>query len=486
MRCLYITQEYAPLFTEGGLGLTSRALPGALQQQRGIPHDLVMPYYPWLLDRSGCRTELVCTLGELAVAGVSARAEVWRLLGHDGPCDIYLIRADPWYDRGGIYRDARYQEFGDARERAAFFGICVARWLAERGNPYDVVHGNDWQSGPALAHLRADRSTRKPALLMHVHSAVHQGPVTGDLARLGLPESLLTDLRRAAPEEASLLLLGLLAADRAVTCSPTYAREMKAAYATSPLGRALVRCDLTGIVAGIDQDLWNPAATDAGTALYSSADVEEGKHRNRRLLRDRMGLAGDDGTPLVGICGRLVREKGIDLVPAALDPLLRARRLQLVLIGPAEDGIREDLLALSDRHPEGVRHLPDFDQKAAWLLYAASDFTLMPSREEPCGLNQLIAMRYGTLPLVTPVGGLADTVGDIERQPHDGTGWFIPECTVRAVRDTVEHALEQLRLEPAAVLEARRRAMSRDWSWAEATVGFAGLYARLVAEVAAA
>ncbi|BFP51292.1 glycogen/starch synthase [Streptomyces griseus] len=480
MRCLFITQEYAPLFTEGGLGLTSRALPAAMQR-RGIPHDVVLPYYPWLLDRAGCRTEAVCSLGEVVVAGRSAHAEVRRLLDHGGPCDVYLIRSDSWYDRGGIYRDARYQEFGDARERAAFFGICVNRWLARQGPSYDLVHGNDWQSGPALAHLRADRGDRGPALLMQVHSAVHQGPLPGDLSGLGLPEDASAELRRVAPDEPSLLLLGLLAADRAVTCSPTYARELAAAYAASPLGSALAGCALTGIVAGIDQDLWNPAAVGVATSPYSAADVTAGKLRNRRLLRDRLGLADREGPALVGICGRLVREKGIDLIAEALDPLLRARRIQLVLIGPAEDSIREDLRALHDRHPDDVRHLPAFDQETAWLLYAASDFALMPSREEPCGLNQLIAMRYGTLPLVTPVGGLADTVEDIERRPHEGTGWFIPKCTAQAVAETVEQALERLRGEPGAVLEARRRAMARDWSWAESTTGFVGLYARLVA-----
>ncbi|XVV32935.1 glycogen/starch synthase (plasmid) [Streptomyces sp. CA-100214] len=191
MRCLYLTQELAPYFMEGGLGQTARALPAALEREHGIVHDLVVPYYPWLVERHSLRTERVWQGPAVTVGGVSAPVRVERLLDSPGVGEIYLVRADHWYDRDGIYRDARYVEFADAVARAAYFGACVAQWVAATGRRYDIVHGNDWQSGPALAHLRELRATGSgPALLVNVHNAEYPGRVgPGQLRGLGLPPS---------------------------------------------------------------------------------------------------------------------------------------------------------------------------------------------------------------------------------------------------------------------------------------------------------
>lgn len=477
MKCLYITQEYAPLFAEGGLALTSNALPATLQTRRGIRHDLVLPYYPWLVEPKGLATEVVLTLPERETGGVRSGAEVHRLLDHGGTCEIYLIRADAWYDRQGIYRDANYTAFTDETRRAAFFGWCIAEWLEKTGHTYDVIHGNDWQSGAAMAHLR-DRFP-DVAQVLTIHNALYQGRLQLlEPGGLGLPEQQVARLRQYAGDDPSLFLLGLLAADAAVTCSPTYAYELMEEFAGTPVGDVLVERNTTGIVFGVDGTLWDPAALNRCTVPFDAATADQGKRLNKQALQKHMRLAEDDRLPVIGVCSRVVPEKGSDLLVEALAPLLRERRVQLVLVGPSTDELRAQLEELATQAPGMVGYVPQFDQDTAWLVYAGADFTVMPSRIEPCGLNQLIAYRYGTLPVASPVGGLCDTVSDLRAHP-DGGGLVIPEHTAESVRETVLAALDWMRERPDELSVVRRRVMAQDWSWAVTAREYAELYARI-------
>ncbi|MFH9819058.1 glycogen synthase [Streptomyces sp. NPDC017230] len=479
MKCLYITQEYAPLFAEGGLALTSNALPATLQTRRDIRHDLVLPYYPWLVEPRGLTTEIILELPEREIGGVRSGAQVHRLLRHGGACEIYLVRADAWYDRHSIYRDADYTAFTDETRRAAFFGWCVAEWLERTHHSYDVVHGNDWQSGAAMAHLRE----RFPDLaqVLTIHNALYQGRLQLlEPDGLGLPESQVARLAECAGDDPSLFLLGLLAADAAVTCSPTYAYELMDEFEGTPVGDALVRRNTTGIVFGVDGTLWDPAALGRCTVSYDSTTVDEGKSLNKQALQKHMRLAEDDLVPVVGVCSRVVPEKGSDLLLDALAPLLRERRVQLVLVGPSTDELRAQLERLRTEAPGMVGYVPQFDQDTAWLVYAGADLTVMPSRTEPCGLNQLIAYRYGTLPVASAVGGLCDTVSDLRTHP-DGGGFVIPEHTAESVRATLLDVLRWMRERPQDLSVVRRRVMAQDWSWAVTAREYAELYARLPA-----
>lgn len=477
LKCLYITQEYAPLFAEGGLGLTSNALPAALHTHGGVQHDLVLPYYPWLVEPRGLSTEVVCRLPEQEIGGVRSAAEVHRLLRHGGPCEIYLVRADAWYDRHSIYRDADYVPFAEEGGRSVFFGRCVAEWVARTGRAYDVVHGNDWQSGAAMAHLR-DRFPRLPQLLT-LHNALYQGHLhSPDRTYPELPAPQVARLLERAPNDPSLLLLGLLAADTAVTCSPTYARELLAELAGTPLGETLAERKVSGIVFGVDGDVWDPAAPDRCTIPYGAASADVGKGLNKRALQRRLQLVEDDSLPVIGICSRVVPEKGCDLLLEALARFLINRRVQLALVGPSTHELRGRIHDLDAAAPGMVGYVPKFDQDLAWLVYAGADLTVMPSRTEPCGLNQLIAYRYGTLPLASPVGGLRDTVRDLRTCP-DGGGFLIPEHTAVSVRTTVRDALRWMRDQPGELTAVRRRVMAQDWSWATTARAYADVYARV-------
>ncbi|MFI1357735.1 glycogen synthase [Streptomyces sp. NPDC020898] len=478
MKCLYITQEYAPLFSEGGLGLASASLPAALDRLHATHHDLVLPYYPRLVDQLGLRTEEVSVLSERQVTGIRSGATVHRLLDHRHSGDIFLVRADAWYDRPGIYRDEEYRPFTDEAARGAFFGWCVAEWVGTGRQDYDLVHGNDWQSGAAMAHLR-DRFPALPQILT-IHNGLYSGDVRAqELPELGLPAGQIELLRQHEQARPSLLLAALLASDAVVTCSGGYVEELLTETRGSAIGTVLERTRPTGIVFGVDDDLWDPSAIDRATYPYDVSTVQVGKHLNKQELQKRLDLRADGSVPVVGACSRLVPEKGTDLLLEALEPLVREGRLQLVLVGPADSVLSERLRALSADAPEHLAHVPRFDQDIAWLTYAGADLTVMPSRVEPCGLNQLIAYRYGTLPVVSPVGGLRDTVTDVRVDPVHGGGFLIPEHTAVSVRSTVLHALEWLERDPAGLAEVRTRVMRQNWSWARTAARYAQVYARL-------
>ncbi|MGW1615812.1 glycogen synthase [Streptomyces sp. NPDC002285] len=476
MRALYITQEYAPLFAEGGLGVTAGSLPAALDNGHDLRHDIVVPYYPWLVRRLGLQTRKVCDLPTHTVASVTSGASVHRLLDHGGPCEVFLLQADTWYERGGIYRDEFYLPFRDEVERAAFFGWCVADWAASGTTSYDIVHGTDWQSAAALAHLR-ERFPKLPQILS-IFNAHYRGELDGkDTSSLGLPRRQLVRLLDRSGPRPSLLLAGLLAADTAVTCSVGYAAELLAPSGGDPLAAALNRTGITGIQLGVDEHLWDPGAPGRATLPFTAATVDHGKQANKLALQRHLGLAEDVAVPVVGVCSRLVPEKGTDLLLEALAPLLEQNRLQLVLIGPAMGSIRSRLSKLTaegaGRH---IAHLPCYDQTTAWLTFAGADLTVMPSRVEPGGLNQLIAYRYGTLPVVSPVGGLRDTVVDMREDPAHGTGFLIPDLTARSVHETVVATLDWLGGSAQEVTQVRRRVMALDWSWARTARRYAQVY----------
>jgi starch synthase len=397
---------------------------------------------------------------------------------------VILIRSDAWYDRDGIYRDAEYVEFPDAVARAAFFGRCVAEWVRRSGRGFDLVHGNDWQSGAALAHLRAADPAGRTTYLMNVHNAEYVGAIApAELAGLGLPEAAADSLRRRSDGRPSLLLLGLLCADAAVASSPTYARELVETFRGHPIGGALRGIDVSGIVSGVDRSVWDPASLGPPAFAYGADTAAAGKPRNKLLVQRRLGLRTDEDVALFGVCSRLVEEKGTDILAASLEGPVARGECQLVVVGPGEGSYRDAVRSLAAAHQDAVYHLPRFDQRLAWQVYAAADFTPMPSRVEPCGLNQLIAMAYGTIPIVTAVGGLRDTVVDLRRHPDHGTGFVAAEATVASFGETVRQAIAWRGTRREEVVAVRRRCMLADWSWRRTASEFAALYRAMAGRI---
>ncbi|HEX7052566.1 MAG TPA: glycogen synthase GlgA [Burkholderiales bacterium] len=462
MRVLFATPECAPLTKTGGLGDVSAALPAAL---RALGHDVrvLLPGYP-------------AVLGALPQAHEAARLE---LLGEQARLldagELLLIDCPALYLRdGGPYQDAQGADWPDNPRR---FGLLsrVAALLSGGASPLEwrpqVLHCNDWPCGLAPVYLSFE--TSRAAAVMTVHNLAFQGVFDPAWLRsLALPVATFSIEGVEFYGKLSFLKGGLAYADAITTVSPTYAREIQ----TEELGCGLdgllrARRDaLSGIANGIDTDAWDPQR-DAHLAQTYGRWTLERKSANKEALQRRLGLAVDAGRPLLGTVCRFTEQKGIDLVAEAADELL-ALPAQLAILGTGERRYEEALGAAAARHAGSLGLVVGFDEALAHLIEAGADLFLMPSRFEPCGLNQMYSQRYGTLPVARSTGGLADTVSDGE------TGFLFQRATAAELAAAVRRALEVWR-DARRWRDMQRRAMERDFSWAAPARQYAALYSRL-------
>jgi starch synthase len=476
MRVLMVTSEAVPFAKTGGLADVCGALPRALE---ALGHDvaLVLPRYG-TIDRAGLAASPV-PLGVPTGVGERWCGVLATTLPRSG-VRVWLVDHDALYDRPGLYGPPRGEGYGDNCLR--FTVLCRAALQICRREAWvpDVVHCHDWQSALVPSLLDAferDSPLARTATLLTIHNLAYQGRFpAGDFAVTGLGWERFTWQGFEFYGGFNVLKGGLAGATLLSTVSPTYAAEIRTP-AQGELLDDLLRHragDLHGVLNGIDVEAWNPA-TDAALAARYSAATLDGKEECARDLRHRAGLApaGAGGEPLLaGFVGRLTSQKGADVVAAAAERLVAAG-VQLVVLGTGDAGEEAALAALGARLP-GVRAWIGFDEELAHRIYAGCDLLLMPSRFEPCGLNQLYAMRYGTLPVVTPVGGLCDTVREVAGD--EGTGFFLGAATGDALVDAVARAVALARGDRPAFDAAVRRAMARDSGWDRAARQYEELY----------
>jgi len=450
MRVLFLTPECAPYTKTGGLGDVSGALPAALRAI-GIDVKVMLPGYREVLQALPFTKK-----SSLDVLGLRC-----RLL--ESPEFIVLDCPELYVRDGGPYQDASGADWGDNALR--FAALCKAA----ASLPADVVHCNDWPAG--LAPLYG----AKPSLLT-VHNLAFQGNFDpAVLRRLGLPADAFSIERAEFYGKLSFLKAGLTCANAITTVSPTYAREIQTeAFGCGMDGILRARSGvLSGILNGIDTRVWDPAADTHIAARYDTASLER-KSINKQELQRRMDLAADPRVPLLGMVGRMTEQKGVDLVSAAVDELV-ALPAQLAILGTGQREHELALAAAAARHPGRVAVRIGFNEELAHLVEAGADVFLMPSRFEPCGLNQMYSQRYGTPPVARATGGLADTVSDGE------TGFLFRTDLVEAVR----RAAAAYR-DPARWREIQRAGMRRDFSWGAAARRYADLYGRLATRAPAA
>ncbi|MEJ2186926.1 MAG: glycogen synthase [Gemmatimonadota bacterium] len=455
MKILFATPEAMPYFKTGGLGEVARALPDALVA-RGHDVRLILPLYR-AVRRAGLRLR---PAGSARVPWPGGRRSV-RFLKHEPPksATAWFVEADRFFDLEDPYGWPENDAAAPGR-RFAFFCRAVLerarRWGA------DVVHLNDWQTGlvPVYALLGGDR----PATVFTIHNLPYQGNFPPSiLADVGLPRDLLrTENGVEFYGAASFMKGGLALSDRLVTVSPTYAREVQTAEAGAGMdGLLRFRArDLRGILNGVDTRRWDPA-TDPHTPAHYDAEHMEGKEACRKALRAELGVDGD--APLVAMVTRLAPQKGIDLVLEGLDRLLDLD-IRLAILGDGDAEYHAALAERAARHDGRLRTFFGFDEALAHRLYAGADFFLMPSAYEPCGLGQMIAQRYGTVPIVRRTGGLADTVSDRH------TGFDFVKATPEALAGAVQRARKAWSGKGWPALQARCMALDRSWDHA------AGLY----------
>lgn len=476
LRILFVSPELSPWAKAGGLGDVSRDLPRALAQS-DVDVRLLIPAYPALRDAfPGARQ-----VADFPAPG-GALAPARLIEARDGPLVLYLIECPRYYERPGtIYQTPQGSDWPD---NALRFGLLsrVAALLGQPDSPLgwrpELVHCNDWQTGLAPAYLAHARGARA-ASLMTIHNLAYQGIFPrATLHELGLPPESYSLAGLEFYGRISFLKAGLYYATRLSTVSPAYAREIQQPELGFGLDGLLRQrsADLSGILNGIDERLWNPAS-DRYLAQPYDAERLDAKQANKAALQREFSLPEAPLAPLLGLVGRLVEQKGIDLVIAAAHEWARAG-LQLVLQGTGAASFEAELRALAARYPQNISVRIGFDERIAHRVEAGADLFLMPSRFEPCGLNQFYSMRYGTPPVVRRTGGLADSVVDATAQTlaaGTATGFTFEEATPQALLSTVERAVELYRRgEQWRTLQ--RIGMARDFSWASAALRYLQLY----------
>jgi len=479
-----VASECEPYAKTGGLADVVDALSRALGQL-GHEVDVYLPHYRGVrlpLDPPPVRS----TIRVPVATGPrrSGHVEVGLLTFAGDGYRVRLVDHPSSFDRAGLYGEAG-ADYPDNAGRFALLGRTALETIRAEGRPVDIVHGHDWQAGPVLLHLRhgyaTDPVVGPAASQLTCHNLAYHGWTPRPEAwRLGLPASV------GRPAGVDLLREGLTHADLVNTVSPTYAREtLGPAYGSGvddllrDLGDRYV-----GIMNGIDTVLWDPAH-DAVQAAAFSRRALAGKAACKADLVARHGLApgigrGWDarGAPLMGLVGRLDPQKGFDLLTGAAPALLRMG-VRLIVLGTGDARLVAGLQALAVRHPDRLVVLDRFDRDEARRIYAASDAFLMPSRFEPSGQGQLIALRYGSVPIVRATGGLADTVFDADARTR-GNGFTFQEATPAALREAVRRAVAAYR-DPDRWAALVRRGMAEDHAWGVPARDYEAAYARAIA-----
>ena len=458
MRVLFVAPECAPLTKTGGLGDVAAALPAALRAQ-GNDVRVLLPRYR-KIDQSGAEER-----ARVRLLGIEARVL------EKGDC--LFVDAPELYDRdGGPYQDAAGADWAD---NALRFGVLsrAAALLASSASPLtwrpEILHCNDWPTALAPVYLHFEPA--HAGSVMTVHNLAYQGIFDAAvLERLELPRATFAIEGIEFYGRLSFLKGGLVYSDAITTVSPTYAREIQ----TEEFGCGLdgvVRARrgvLRGILNGIDGELWNPMTDQYLAERYSWNSLDR-KAANKAALQRRLNLSPEPLAPLLGVVSRFAHQKGIDLLAGAVDDLVQLGA-QLCVLGRGEREHEVALAAAAERHAGRVAVAIGFNEELAHLVEAGADLFLMPSRYEPCGLNQMYSQRYGTPPVARATGGLIDTIMDGE------TGFLFEPLESAALVAAVKRALGFYG-EPRRWRELQRRGMTRDFSWAAPARQYADLYA---------
>ena len=477
MKVLFLSSEVAPFAKTGGLADVAGSLPKALG---GLGHDVrvTMPAYA-SIERAlqdglwGLRA-IGPTLRVPILGGVAAGVLETTLPGSS--VRVQFLAERDLFDRPNLYG------YADDPYRFGFFCRAALQWAVEvQGWRPDVVHAHDWHAAAAVLWLATagqdDLRYRDLPTVFTIHNLLHQGRASVDLLRyLGIRTNRLYE---EGPAEINLMARGIHSATMINTVSPTYAREILTPEGGMGLD-GLLRYrgfDVHGILNGIDDELWNPARDGHLTATYDAQSIDR-RLVNKRALQNRVRLPLRDDRPLLAMVSRLDVQKGVDLLEPVAARLLSDTEadVQLVVLGSGVPEHEQAIRRLADAYPDRMAAVLSYDPALAPLIYGGADVFLMPSRFEPCGLGQMIAMRYGCVPVVRATGGLADTV------QHGVTGFSFAPYDPAAFEQTLRLAVRTWR-DRSAWRELQRRAMATDFSWTASARGYEQLYGWAIARV---
>jgi starch synthase len=495
LKVLYVCSEVFPLLKTGGLADVSAGLPPALMAQ-GADVRLLLPAFPSVLagfTPEGSTLLVPVGGGPGLPAGVGPQATSahgptpWLRAGRitDSGMPVWLLHAPGLYERGGNpYLDASGQPWPDSAEQFAWLGWAAAllgTGLSTSWMP-DVVHGHDWHTGLAFAYLHELARTyeHRPATVFTVHNLAYQGVFKSDLRpSLGLPDSVFHLQGLEFHGQINFMKAGLKYSDAITTVSPSYAREIMGTEQGCGLDGVLRQRQgrVHGILNGVDDAVWNPQSDPLVQPAFD-VDHLQGKAQAKVRLQQHMGLEPRADALLFSVVSRLTEQKGLHLLPAVVDELVQ-RGGQLAVLGSGDAAIEQALRECALRHPGQVALTVGYDEALAHSVIAGADVILLPSRFEPCGLTQLYGLRYGTLPLVRAVGGLADTVVDCSLENLDdgsASGFVFHDLDVRGLLTALRRAFA-LQRRPADWHAVQRHAMAVRFGWERAAAEYLRVYA---------
>jgi starch synthase len=469
VKVLFVSVEMSPLVKVGGLADVAGSLPKALRA-RGLDVRLILPLHR-AIDRQRHRLARVMTAIPVPTPNGPAPVSVWQ--GEVSGVPVYAVDHAPMFDRPQVYGEP------DDAHRWLFFCDAVLALLPHLAWQPDVMHLNDWHAAFIAARLRGDaeRVNGTAALVYTIHNLALKGEFDRSFAiEHRLPLQPPAGLEVSPEMLCSGMALGVTYADLITTVSPTYAREIltpEYGAGLDPLLRQRAG-DLFGILNGIDDEEFDPATDPRLPARFSADDLAP-RAEVRRFLQRLVGLDEGDA-PVIGVVNRLFWQKGADIAADAVDRLLTdGTALQFVVLGTGDPAYHEQLQALERRFPRSVKLYLEFNPDLAQLIYGGSDMFLMPSRYEPCGLGQMIAMRYGSVPVVRRTGGLADTVIDADERPAEGRGFVFDEPDGSALAAALRRALAAYRDRPRWHT-IQVNGMRADFSWNRSAGQYAEVY----------
>ena len=471
MKVLFASSEAYPFAMSGGLADVAGALPKALRK-RFVGCRIILPLYGTISEELRNKMTFVCSV----TVPVSWRRQYCGVFEAHQDGVIYYFIDNQFYFK----RDSLYGHYDDA-ERFAFFSRAVLEVLPHIDFKPDIIHCNDWQTALIPVYLDAfykgAEFYKDIKTVFTIHNIQYQGQYGGEILGdvLGLPEE-----RRGIVEYGDCINFmkgAIQCADKVTTVSPTYANEILSPYYSHGLDGILKQFTYktTGIVNGIDVDVYNP---ETDKLIYKNFSVEDisGKAVNKASLQKELGLPQNPDTPLIGIVTRLVKHKGIDLVKCVFEEIIN-QDVQFAILGSGEWEFETFFYEMSKKYPEKVGLKLGFNPTLAHRIYAGADMFLMPSQSEPCGLAQMVALRYGTIPIVRETGGLNDTIKD----SHDGfgNGFTFKNYNAHDMKYTVMRALEGYKHKDGWSI-LRERAMKCDNSWKTSANAYLGLYKEIV------
>ncbi len=488
-KTLYLASEVAPFAKAGGLADVTGALPKALKSLNQEIR-IMIPKYKFINERKYVLREVI-RLREIPVTlnGKTEIANVKSAFLPDSKVQIYFIEIGNFFSRPGIYKDPKTKkEYEDNAIRFAYFCKAAIETLKKLSWQPNIIHCNDWQTAYVPVYLKTvyqgDSFFKGVKSIYTIHNLTSQGQYSLETAKdIEFDESQTREGGMFNKDNKLNLTKGAIYfSDFVTTVSETYANEIisddSIGYGFGGLLEEKGE-KFEGILNGVDYSVWSPESDKLIPSRYSANDLS-GKEENKKTLLTRLGMDYNPQVPLIGVISKITEQKGMDLFVDALDKLLKFN-LQISVHGEGDKELLKKISAFNKKYPKKISLNATYDDKMAHLIEAGSDIFLMPSKYEPCGLNQIYSLKYGTVPIVSSVGGLFDTVDDLDEQSGEGTGFIIEDLNADGIVKAVKKAIDYYK-KKEKWQELRQRIMDEDFSWEYAAKRYLDIYDRVVNE----